>query len=91
MVLSEGESTGARRTRPMERAKVKDMEAKDNVKANGHSEVTDNMEAKGRHRTRGRSKTRKNRSEVRMIAERQSSNETCDGWRNGGELKRSMS
>ena len=58
------------------------------MKANEDSEVTDNVEAKEHHGTRGRSRTRKKKSEVRTSVERQSSDGTCDNWRKGGEHKR---
>ena len=47
MVSSEEESTGARRTRPLERAKEREEEETENMKANEDSEVTDNLETKG--------------------------------------------
>ena len=57
MVSSEGESTGVRRTTPMERAKEKEMEEKENMKAKRNTEVTDNKEVEEHHRARGRFRT----------------------------------
>ena len=80
-VVPNMEAGSVRRMRPMERAKEREKEEKENTKAVEDSEVTDNMETKEHHRARGRFRTRRTKSEGRTSVESQSSNGTSDNWR----------